>query len=216
MITGIERFDSFFKGGVPDGILIDVFGSHGTGKTQLALHTAVHMTSRHSRVLFQDTTGAFRPERMLEIIRANGQSPGLLDMVAVSRVTNVSEQINSIAKICPEDFSLVIIDGISDLFSFEYDAEDRFAARNRIFLRYMKALSRFAVDSNTTVMLTNAVRNIGDRQVENFEKTADLFTHVKVRMEKAGDARRCTCYTAFGQNIFDFDIGPGGIKADYS
>lgn len=213
MITGIERLDSFFKEGVPNGVLIDVFGPHGTGKTQLALHTAVHTTSRHRPVLFQDTTGAFRPERMLEIIRANGQSPDLLDLVAVSRVTNVSEQINSIAKIDPEDFSLIIIDGISDLFSFEYDAGARLAARNRIFLGYMKRLSRLAVDSGTTVMLTNAVRNIGDRQVESFAKIADLFTHVKVRMEKAGAVRRCTCYTAFRHSSFDFAIRRGGIEA---
>ena len=211
--TGIRELDDFFGDGIPGGILVDVFGSNGTGKTQLAVQTAVHTASRGKKILFQDTTGAFRPERMAEIISENGLDRDLLDRIVTVRTTNVSEQTGSLARIDPGDFSLVVIDNVSDLFFFEYPGEGRFLQRSKTFLRYMKSLASFSVDNGLTVLLTNTVRNVGDRQVENFDKTADMFTHAKIRLETSGSGRRCTCYTAFDGTGFPFEIRPGGIRA---
>ncbi len=212
VISKIPPVDNFFKNGIPDGILIDIFGANGTGKSQFVLQAAVHTASDGKPVLFHDTTGAFRPERMLEIIRAHNLDPAILDSITVSRITNVSEQTSSLSKIRPESFSCLIIDNISDLFSFEYSDEGRFIERNKRLLRYMKSLSTFSITRNTTVLFTNVVRNSNDRQVENFERTIDLFTHVKIRLERQGGKHRCTCFSAFEQKIFDFEINASGIS----
>jgi len=213
MITSkIAPIDNFFSGGIPDGILIDIFGASGTGKSQLVLQTAVHTVSSGKPVLFQDTTGEFRPERMLEMITTNNLEPGTLDSIAVSRITNVSEQMNSLSKIEPENFSCLIIDNISDLFSFEYSNERHFVEKNKLFLKYMKSLSSLSVRNGLTVLLTNAVRDSGGKQIESFEKIVDLFTHVKIKLENDGGKRRCTCYSAFDQETFGFEMTPSGIS----
>ncbi len=213
VISKIPPIDSFFKNGtIPDGILIDVFGANGTGKSQLVLQTAVHTASGGRPVLFHDTTGAFRPERMLEVIRAHDLDPTLLDSIVVSRITNVSEQVNSLSKVRPGAFSCLVIDNISDLFSFEYSGEGRSIERNRRLLRYMRGLSTLAVTSGMTVLLTNVVRDSDGGQVENFGKIIDLFTHVKIRLERLGKKHRCTCFSAFEQRTFSFEINTSGIS----
>lgn len=213
--TGVERIDGLFGAGIPDGILVDVFGPSGAGKTQLALQAAAHTVSAGGRALFQDTTGEFRPERMLEMIRENGLDPAVLDRVSVSRLTNVAEQTRSVprAGAGAGGPSIVVIDNVSDLFSFEYYKEDQFVERSRIFLRYMRALSEFSVGSGTTVLLTNVVRNVNGRQVEHLGRAVDLFAHVKVRLGGEGGRRRCACYSAFAGASFGFEIGPPGIRS---
>jgi len=213
MITSkIAPIGNFFSNGIPDGILIDIFGANGTGKSQFVYQTAVHTVSGGKPILFQDTTGEFRPERMLEMITTNNLEPGALDSIAVSRITNVSEQMNSLSKIEPENFSCLIIDNISDLFSFEYSGGGRFIEKNKLFLKYMRSLSSFSIKNSLTVLLTNVVRNSNGRQVESFEKIVDLFTHVKIRLEKNNGRHKCTCYSAFDQKAFNFEITPSGIS----
>ena len=59
---------NFFHGGIPErGIVVDIFGGNGTGKTQLALQLLKNSIKNGGNVLFFDTTGGFRPERILEI-----------------------------------------------------------------------------------------------------------------------------------------------------
>lgn len=222
--TGVPRLDGFFGGVIPPGIIVDVYGSSGAGKTQLAVQTAVHTASSGGRILFQDTTGKFRPERMLEIASENGMERDLLDRVMVSRITNVSEQTGSLDGIDPSDFSLVVVDNVSDLFSFEYPGRERIAERNRLFLGYMRGLAVLAAggggggggsSSNgggrVTVMLTNVMRNVDGRQVENFAAAVGMFAHARVGMEGSGSRRRCVCSTAFGGTEFSFGMEGSGI-----
>ena len=34
--TGLQKLDEFLSGGIPDGVIVDIFGVNGTGKTQFA------------------------------------------------------------------------------------------------------------------------------------------------------------------------------------
>ena len=71
-------------------------------------------------VLYLDTTGGFRPERILEIQKKSNIDFNLLDKITVSRITNTSEQIKSIKNFQENNFSLIVIDNVTDLFSYEY------------------------------------------------------------------------------------------------
>ena len=48
-------------------MIVDIFGGNGTGKTQLLLQLSINSVKNGGKVLFLDTTGGFRPERILEI-----------------------------------------------------------------------------------------------------------------------------------------------------
>ncbi len=65
--TGLKKLDNFLSGGIPNGVIVDIFGGNGTGKTQLLLQLSINSIKDGGKVLFLDTTGGFRPERILEI-----------------------------------------------------------------------------------------------------------------------------------------------------
>ena len=94
--TGLQKLDDFLSGGIPDGIIVDIFGGNGTGKTQLLLQLSINSIKNGGRVLYLDTTGGFRPERILEIQKQSKKQINFLEQITVSRITNTSEQIKSI------------------------------------------------------------------------------------------------------------------------
>ena len=115
--TGIEKLDQFLGGGIKNGIITDIFGQNGTGKTQFLIQISINSLNQGGRVYFQDTTGEFRPERMLEVMKNFNIESSLMDNVIVNRITNSSEQIKALSKIPGSRFDLIVIDNITDLFS---------------------------------------------------------------------------------------------------
>ena len=40
--TGLQKLDEFLSGGIPSGVIVDIFGGAGTGKTQLLLQLSIN------------------------------------------------------------------------------------------------------------------------------------------------------------------------------
>lgn len=185
--TGLKQLDQLLGGGIKGAMITDIFGAAGTGKTQLATQIAINSLVEGGQVLFQDTTGSFRPERMLEIIKMRNLEPKLLDSVKVRRITNTSEQVDYLSKIKEQnDFSLIVIDNISDLFSFEYPKEKQLLEKNVRFMEYMHDLSYVAVQKKLPIVITNIIRRIDDQDKENLEKSISMYTHIKIKLSKKG------------------------------
>ena len=89
----IDSLDKIFSGGLQNGIITEISGLRGTGKTQLALQFAIESLSNNKKILFIDTTVEFRPERFLQIIQSRNLSATLLENLHVSRVTDTQKQI---------------------------------------------------------------------------------------------------------------------------
>ena len=64
--TGLQKLDQFLSGGIPDSVIVDIFGENGTGKTLLLLQLLINSIKNGGNVLYLDTTGGFRPERSLD------------------------------------------------------------------------------------------------------------------------------------------------------
>ena len=184
--TGIKKIDQFLDGGIKNGIITDIFGATGTGKTQLAIQISINSLLQGGSVLFQDTTGKFRPERMLDLIKSRDLDPNLLDGVKVARITNTSEQIKYLSKIKENGFSLVIIDNITDLFSYEFSKEDQNLEKNIIFMQYMHDLSLIAIQKKLPIIVINMIRKFDELERENMDKSISMFTHVKIQLFKKG------------------------------
>ena len=184
--TGIKKIDQFLDVGNKNGIIIDVFGATGTGKTQLAMQISINSLLQGGSVLFQDTAGKFRPERMVDLIKSRDLDTNLLDKIKVARITNTSEQIKYLSKIKENDFSLVIIDNITDLFSYEYSKEEQNLEKNIIFMQYMHDLSLIAIQKKLLIIVTNMIRKFDDIERENLNKSISMFTHVKIHLSKKG------------------------------
>ena len=97
--TSIKKLDQILGGGIRDGLITDIFGARGTGKTELVIQIAINSLLSDGKVFFQDTTGKFRPEIMHKVIQERQLDVSLLENVQVARVTNTSEQIQYLSKI---------------------------------------------------------------------------------------------------------------------
>ena len=185
--TGHKKLDHLLDGGIKNGIITDIFGADGTGKTQLVMQICINSLQKGEHVFFQDTTGEFRPERMLEIIKTQNLDPNLLDNVIVGRITNTGEQIQNLSKINKSNnFSLVIIDNVTDLFSFEFSKETQELEKRNLFMKYMHDLSIIAIQKKIPIIVTNMIRKVGDIEKENLDNSISIFTHMKIKLTKIG------------------------------
>lgn len=208
--SGITKIDDFLNGGFKGGFITDIFGSSASGKTQLVFQICANAIMNNFSVLFQDTKGEFRPERILEILKANNKDEKLLENIKVLRITNTSEQISNLSKI-KSNFSLIIIDNITELFSFEYNKDEQSLEKNKIFMKYMHNLSNITLEKNIPIILTNMIRTIDDKEIENLEKAINLFTHVKIHLTKHSNSINGELITINKKSKFSFVITNEGV-----
>ena len=116
-----------------------------SGKTQFC-HTLcvtsqlpVEQGGGGGRVIYVDTEGTFRPERVKEIAEEYGlDSNDVLDNVLFARVSTCDQQIeivNRAAAVIVEDaapFRLMIVDSIMGLFRVEYSGRGELAGRQQV------------------------------------------------------------------------------------
>lgn len=210
--TGLRNLDSILKGGIRDGMITDIFGAAGTGKTQLTLQISINFLLKEGKVHFHDTTGGFRPERMLQIIKLKNMDPKILDNVKVTRITNVAEQKKHLLKLIDNpDYSLLVVDNVSDLFSYEYSKESQILNKNLELMKYMQKLSSFAVKNQIPVVITNVVRHKENLEYENLEKAISFFTHVKIHLFKEDSNYFGEVNTIFNKSNFSYLITPEGL-----
>jgi DNA repair protein RAD51 len=211
--TGLEKLDDLLSGGIRNGIIFDIYGPSGTGKTLLALQISVNSLKNGGKVLFQDTTGNFRPERLLEIMKSFGLDSKLLENVHVSRITNTSEQIECLSDIRRnDDFSLIVVDNVSDLFSFEY-SDKKTLEKNITFMKYMHELSLIAIEKKIPIVIINQVRSDGDSEKENMEKAISMYTHLKIKLSRCDSKYLGELFLPDKKCEFSYIITPEGLKA---
>ena len=213
--TGLQKLDDFLSGGIPNGVIVDIFGGNGTGKTQLLLQLSINSIKNGGRVLYLDTTGGFRPERILEIQKQSNKQINFLEQITVSRITNTSEQIKSIKIFESNNFSLIVIDNVTDLFSYEYKRDESIFEKNSLFIKYMYELSKFAITKKIPIVVTNMIRTIDDKEVENMKSAIDPFTHIKIQLSKNSSKFKGKIYWALNKEYFFYKIHVLGLS-DYT
>lgn len=209
--TGLNKLDESLLGGIHDGIIVDIFGSNGTGKTQLLLQICINSIKNGGNVLFLDTTGGFRPERILGMQSQQNSKLDILDKITVLRVTNTSEQINSLEIMNSKNFSLIAIDNVTDLFSYEYQNDDSIFEKNSIFMKFMHKLSLISINKKIPIILTNMIRNIEGKEIENMKYAIDPFTHVKIKLSKISKKFKCEIKWLAHHNDFSYIINTSGL-----
>jgi DNA repair protein RAD51 len=209
----IDSLDKIFSGGLQNGIITEIFGLRGTGKTQLALQFAIEPLSNNKKILFIDTTVEFRPERFLQMLQSRNLSTSLLENLHVSRVTNTQKQIDILKNFNDEDFSLLIIDNLTDLFSFEYSKKEHQIEKNTNFGNYMINLSKLALSKNIPIIITNQILSYDEKNYERMQTQLENYVHQKIQLEKIKNNYACKVITPFIQEAkFDYKITNSGIE----
>jgi DNA repair protein RAD51 len=211
--TGLKELDQFLGGGIKEGLVTNISGQSATGKTQLAFQICLNALHSGKDVLFQDTTGEFRPERLVEMMQLRKINPSLLDKINVSRITNTAQQIQCFSKIPLKSYSLIIVDSVTDLFSFEYSKKEQSLEKHISFMKYMQNLSSIAIDDKIPIIITNMVRTINKHEKENLEESISMYTHTKIKLSKNSDGYLCQVISPFVKKKFQYTITSSGLTS---
>ena len=205
IISKSKRLDEIFTDYINGGTITDIFGFRGTGKTHMALEISLNILKNEKNVLFIDTTGEFRPERLLEIIKNRNLDDSLLSRLQIARVTNTKEQITLIQKIKQiDDIFLLIVDNVADLFSFEYSKKEQLSIQQHKFMNYMHGLSHLAINKKIPVILTNQLMKANDIEYEKMHYSISNFTHQKIKLEKKKNHYQGTVFSPHSQKMSFF------------
>jgi RecA/RadA recombinase len=194
--SGSTTLDELLEGGFRTGELVEVFGASNTGKTQLAMQSAISAASQGLESVFIDTEGQFRPERLSSICVSRNVDPEMvLSRVYSVRAENTRRQVEAIASLRKEkDLSkckMVIVDTLTKNFTLEY-AGSRMAGKRQTALgAYLNRLSRDAYLHDRAVVLLNRVASIGsdgnEREVDIGGETVRHFAQKVLYLRRSGE-----------------------------
>ena len=196
----LTTLDDLISNIIKNGTITDIFGFRGTGKTQMSLQIALNPLTNGKKVLFIDTTGEFRPERFLQIIKNRNLDDTLLNQLQVARITNTTEQIELTDKIKKlDDVMLVIVDNVTELFSFEYSKKEQFNLQQKKFMNYMHNLSQLAIHKEIPIVITNQLMTANNTEYEKMSSSISNYTHQKIKLEKQKNHYKGIIMSAFSK-----------------
>jgi len=128
--TGSSVLNHIMGGGIETGVITELIGEYGSGKTQICYNLSVlaplpeEQGGLGGKVCVIDTEGTFLPERIKQIAENRGYDPAeALDQVLVARAYNSSHQLTIIQQlpqvIQEHDIKLVIVDSMISHFRGE-------------------------------------------------------------------------------------------------
>jgi DNA repair protein RadA len=203
--TGSRALDELFLGGIETQAVTEFYGEFGSGKSQIC-HTlcatarqSIDSGGMDSGVIYIDTEGTFRPERVDQIARARGLDHRyVLKSVAVCKVYN-SSHLELIVKdlggyVNEFKAKLVIIDSIISLHRAEFLGRGTLANRQQKLNGMLHKLIRLAEIFNIAVVITNQVQSSPDTFFGDPTKAAggNILGHsstYRIYLRKSGENR---------------------------
>jgi DNA repair protein RadA len=171
--TGSSMLDDLFLGGIETQAVTELYGEFGSGKSQIC-HTMcitagqpVESGGLNSGIIYIDTEGTFRPERLEQISSSRNIDPvRALQNVAVCKVYN-SAHLELIVKnlgkyIDDYKAKLVVVDSIISLHRAEFSGRGTLADRQQRLNSIMHKLLRISEIYNVAIIVTNQVQSAPD------------------------------------------------------
>ncbi len=166
--TGVKDLDELIGGGVEVEAITETYGRFASGKSQLGFQLAVNVQLPKAKggleggVLFIDTEGTFRPERIEQIAKAAEIDPrkALENMVIVRAITT-EQQILTIERadklIVERNIKLIIVDSLMSLFRSEFVGRGALNERQGKVNQHLHKLQMLADKYKLAVYITNQV-----------------------------------------------------------
>ncbi len=193
--TGSLSLDQLLGRGVSAGRVTEFYGESGVGKTQLCFQLCVNAQtlSDNSRdIIFVDTVGTFRPERIAEIAAGRLDENELFKHIFLVKARTSTEQIkvlHSMNGFTSGGVKMLIIDTLTDNFVYEFQGDKYISDRQAALARHLHELAVTAVDRDIAVVVTNTVRarlrrEGGSYIAETGGNTVSQGVHVRIRLER--------------------------------
>ena len=153
--TGSGPIDSLLGGGIEKGIITNVFGESGSGKTNLCVQVAAQVAEKGGKVVYIDTEKGFSPERFTQI--ASDES---LENMLVMEPVDFQEQIDRINELSTvvenESPELIVVDSLVSLYRLKATG-DQIQEVNQKLSQQLSELSKIARQQDIPILVTNQV-----------------------------------------------------------
>jgi len=174
--TCLEPLDSVLYGGVRAGVITEIVGPAGLGKTQFCLQMSVigclekleGDPGGKKRMLYMDTEKKLSAERLSEIAKSRfprefverGSMQEMLERIIVqtpSTTTDLLETLQNLpGAIIEDNIVLIIIDSIASMFRSEFGS-DSVVERQKLIGLTASTLKSLAESFNIPVVVTNQI-----------------------------------------------------------
>jgi len=160
--AGSDLIDDFLQGGIEKGIIANVYGESGTGKTAFCIQVAAEVAQNGGKVAYIDTEGGFSPERMKQMADEDA-----LENLVIKNPVDFKGQEETIdeleALVEKEGIDLVIVDSAVSLYRLKVNGDNASEINQRLS-QQLSELSKIARTQNIPVMITNQVYTSFDEE----------------------------------------------------
>ncbi|WP_292467139.1 DNA repair and recombination protein RadB [Methanolobus sp.] len=190
--SGCKPIDELLGGGFEAGVVTQIYGEAGSGKTNLCLQLAVECVKNGKKVIYIDTE-AISPDRFKQIAGENAKE--IAQQIIIFEPHNFEEQYASvmeIEKLISDRIGLIIIDSATSFYRLELDQEESSIKTRRELANQIGFVHGIARKHRVVAVITNqvysdistgTVRPIGGSSIEHISKTI-------IQFEKTGDGKR--------------------------
>lgn len=168
--TGATKLDQMLGGGMESCSITEMFGEFRCGKTQICHSLAVmaqlppNLGGANGKVIYIDTEGTFRPERVRQIAEGKGVSAeAAMDNIVYARCYTSEHLVQLLVEaagimVSDEDrFALLIVDSIMGVFRVDFSGRGELSERQQHLGRVMSKLQKMSEEFNVAIVLTNQV-----------------------------------------------------------
>lgn len=203
--TGSKVLDTLLLGGIESKAVTEFYGEFGSGKSQVChtvcalAHQAIEKGGLGGGVIYIDTEGTFRPERLRKIAELRGFDVShIMKNTMNAKVYSASHlevMVKNLGKYV-QDFKakLIIVDSITNLHRSEYLGRGMLADRQHRLSMIMHKLIRTAEIYNVAVIITNQVSTAPDTMFGDPTRPTggNVIGHAstyRIYLRKAGEDR---------------------------
>lgn len=195
--TGCAPIDELLGGGLVRGTITQVYGPPASGKTNLALSSAIEVAAGSGTAVYIDTEG-LSLERFQQMAQARGDADALAEQIVITKAHDWSEQADAVQDAAgfADRAELIVLDSATGFYRLERasdGAEDGEALRT--VARQLTGLLSLARRHDLAVLVTNQVYTDPDtdRAKPLGGYTLAHWTGVIIRLERfRADQRRAS------------------------
>lgn len=193
--SGCKSIDEMLGGGFETGIVTQIYGGSGTGKTNICIQLAVECVRNGKKVIFIDTEG-FSGERFKQI--AGEDAKKIAGEIIIYEPASFDQQYSAIIdieKLMNEKIGLIILDSGALFYRLgltQDDSGEENVATRRELVNQIGILHGIARKYGVAVVITNQIYKdvvtgdlcpVGGNAFEHLSKTIIL-------VEKTGPSKR--------------------------
>jgi RecA/RadA recombinase len=219
--TGTSGLDRLLRGGFVFGKINLVYGEASTGKTVLAMQSALEAAAKGFKVFFIDADLSFSVQR-LESLERGGE---LAENIVVFQPEDFREQIRiteSLEVLLSKTPALLIVDSVTGLYRADIEKPGSAFVHNRELNRQLAYLSDLASRFELTILLTGQVHSQPSRGSWLIAPVATRtlrhwsYLILRLRPTPRRDVRECLLEKIDGRETRGaralFRIGEGGLE----